>query len=68
MTAALAARRRLLAPSSQAGDDLKCLLSEVKPTNAVDARMAKSGPGAELAALIPSSKGQRLTWPCSAEG
>ena len=33
-----------LAPSSRAGDDLKCLLSEVKPTNAVDARMAESDP------------------------
>jgi hypothetical protein len=37
-----------MAPSSRTGDDLKCLLSEVKRTNAVYARMAESGPKAVI--------------------
>jgi hypothetical protein len=35
---------QLLALSNRTGDDLKCLLSEMKRTNVVDARMAESDP------------------------
>jgi len=33
-----------MAPTSQSGDELKCLLSAVKRTNAVNAQMAESDP------------------------
>jgi hypothetical protein len=38
----------VVAPSSRTGDDLKCLLSEVKPTNTVNSRRAESDPNRPL--------------------